>query len=340
MRIHKLHSYFSDSLKKALLSSVLCFYGVLSFSQKEVLAKADKLFEEKRYGEAIPIYDKLYEKKKDRTVLLKLADANFLNENYIPAQRYYAEYFRDSIYENIPQFTNYAKSSKESGKIKLALKLYQKLSDITQDAAAKDILETYTLYADSSAYVRSFDLDSNYKCVTIDAAASLDTLAAPMFYNWEFDDGTSAEGLNIEHCFEQEGLHKVVLNITDKTTGLIRQRDTMLVIDLEKLPVKFKAPKTAKRYFYVDFDASETQLPGYDILDYLWDMDNNGDISSGKKVKYKYNNGRDYQVRLVVIAKNKITGKRELFSANKKIAIVENYEMPSKTFSDSLNGAK
>lgn len=340
MRIQKQFSVFLDSFKKVLLPFVLCFYGYTSFSQKDVLVQANKLFEEKKYGEAIPLYDKIYEKKKDRAVLLKLADANYLNENYAPAQRYYADYFRDSVYENIPQFSNYARSTKESGKIKLALKLYQKLFDITQDPAAKEILDTYTLYVDSSMYIRSFDLDSNYNCVTIDATTSLDTLASPMFYNWEFDDGKTAEGLVIEHCFAQEGLHSAILNITDKKTGLVKQRDTMLVLNIETLPVKFNAPKLAKRYFYVDFDASETVLPGYEIVDYLWHMDNNGEISSGKKIKYKYNTGRDYQVKLIVIAKNKITGRRELFSANKKIVVVENYDMPSKTFSDSLNDSK
>lgn len=325
--------------KKILGLLVLLFYCQGVFSQKDLIPQADKLVSEKRYSEAIPLYDKIYEKKKDRSVLLKLADANYLNENYPQAQKYYAEYFRDSVYEHIPQFSYYAKSSRISGKIPLSVKLYQKLSDITQDASAKEMLKIYKLYVDSAQMTRSFNLDSNYNCVSIDASESVDTLAPPMFYNWEFEDGKTEEGIKVEHCFASEGEHKVILNITDKKTGRVRQRDTMLVIQLEKLPVKFTAPKSGKRYFYVDFDASETTIPGFDILDYIWEMDN-GELSSGKKIKYKYNDSRDYSVKLVVIAQNKSTGRKQLFSANKKIAIVENYETPSKKFTDSLNGAK
>lgn len=324
---------------KASLILLLCVYGTVAFSQKDLLPQADKLFNEKRYSEAIPLYDKAYEKKKERPVLLKLADANFLNENYPQAQKYYAEYFRDTVYENIPQFGSYARSSRISGKIPLAVKLYQKMYEMSQEAEAKTIADTYKLYVDSSAFTRSFNLDSNYKCVTIDATQSLDTLAPPMLYSWEFDDGITADGLRTEHCFTTIGDHSVILNITDKKSGRVRQRDTMLVVHIDELPVTFKAPGTAKRYFYVDFEANEPSLPDYEIIDYLWDMDN-GETAIGKKIKYKYNNSRDYWVKLTVIARNKTTGRRELFSANKRVEVVENYETPNKKFSDALNGSK
>jgi len=329
----------SGASKKVVIALIFFVCASSGFSQKDLLQQADKLVAEKRYGEAIPLYDKVYEKKKDRSLLLKMADANFLNDNYPQAQKQYAEYFQDSVYEHIPQFTNYAKSAKLSGKIALAVSLYQKLYSVTQDSLAKETVAIYKLYVDSAKMARSYDLDSNFKCVSIDASESIDTLASPMYYIWEFDDGKTTEGTKIEHCFTTEGEHSAILNITDKRSGMVRQRDTMLVIYVEPLPVKFSAPKKGRRYFFIDFDASATDIAGYEILDYVWDMDN-GETNNGKKIKYKYNDSRDYWVRLTVIAKNKTTGRNELFSANKKIEILENYEMPNKKFSDSLNGAK
>lgn len=315
---------------------MVCFFG---FSQKGVLKKADALFNEKRFGEAIPLYDKIYQEKKDWAVLLKLADANYLNENYPQARKYYFEYFNDSVYENIPQFAYYARSSRLSGKIPEAVKLYQKLYDITQTDSSKRMLEIYRLYLDSSSNIRSYNLDSNYKCVTIDASESLDTLAAPMFYSWSFDDGKTKDGLVVEHCFNSPGLHHVVLNIIDKRTGLVKHRDTSLTFLIETPPVKFTVPEVSRRYFYLSFDAGPTDLPGYEIVDYLWDMGNE-EINNGKTIKYKYNISGDYLIKLVVIAKDISTGAYRLFSANRKVAVLENYEVPSKKFTDSLNGIK
>ena len=324
--------------KNPVLILFIMLHALPGVSQKD-LARADKLYNENKYGEAVTLYDKMYEKKKDRKILLKLADANFMNENYAQAQKYYADYFHDSVYENIPQFVNYAKSSRLGGKMLLAATLYQKHFDILQDSSSKGMADIYKLYVDSAAFARSYDLDSNYNCITIDASESLDTMAAPIHYNWEFDDGKTEEGMKVEHCFGNDGLHKVVLNITDRKTELVRQRDTMLLIWLNPLPVKFAAPKTERRYFFVDFDATATDIPGYDILDYVWNMDN-GELKSGQKIKYKFNESGNYRTKLIVIARDRSSGRHRLFSANKKIMIVESYEMPSKTFTDSINGNK
>lgn len=333
------HIYKPSINRKSFFALLLFLAGGFTFAQKE-LAQADKLVAEKRYGEAIAMYDKIYDKKKDRAVLLKLADANYLNENYPQAQKYYAEYFKDSVYEHIPQFLNYAESSKSSGKIGLAVRLYQKHYEINQDTASKQMIDIYKLFVDSAQYVRSYDLDSNYNCVNIDATESLDSMAAPMIYSWQFDDGTVMEGVKLEHCFANDGPHQAVLNVTDKKTGLVRQKDTLLWMLFEHLPVQFSAPKTIKRYFFTTFDASATAIPGYSIVDYLWSMDD-GETRGGKKIKYKYNNDvRDYRVRLVVIAKEETTGRYKLFSANRNVSVVENYETPNKKFSDALNGAK
>ncbi|WP_317899008.1 PKD domain-containing protein [Aurantibacillus circumpalustris] len=313
--------------------------NLLAFSQKDLISNANTLFNEKRFGEAIPLYNKIYEAKKDRVILLKLADANYLNENYPQARKYYSKYFNDSVYEHIPQFGYYVRSCRLSGKISEAVQLYQKLYNVTQADSSKRMLEIYKLYVDSSAWVHSYNLDSNYKCVTIDASESLDTLATPMFYSWAFDDGKTSQGLIVEHCFKETGIHHVVLNIIDKRTGLTRNRDTSLTLLVENPPIKFTVPEIGRRYFYLEFNVDRTSLPDFEIVDYLWDM-GNGEINNGKSIKHKYNNGGDYQIKLTVIAKNKLSGAYKLFSANKKFTVLENYEVPSKKFSDSLDGGK
>jgi len=328
-----------QTLKRIGLAFLFFFCGHVLFSQKDLLPQADKLFNEKKYGEAIPLYDKILQTKRDRAVVLKLADANFLNENYIPAQKYYAEYFRDSIYENIPQFTNYANASKLTGKIPLAVKLYQKIFEITQDTAAKAKYDLYKYYLDNLPNVKVYDLDGIYNCITLDATESADSMAAPLFYLWDFGDGKTEEGMLVEHCFQKSGEHKVVLSIRDLATGLVKTNDTTLVVFIDSPPVVFTAPKIGRRYFYLDFDASQVDLPGYNPVDYLWEMDN-GEVLLGKKIKVRYNESGDYHVKLTVIAKSKYTTNMEIYSSAKKIEIRENYETPNKKFVESLNESK
>lgn len=319
----------------ALLFSCLC-----SFSQKDLVQQGDNLVNDKKYKEAAIIYKKAHDKdKKNKQIVLKLADVNYLNENYPLAQTYYAEYFSDSVYQNVPQFLNYAKTAKINGNIKLATRLYYKIFEGSQDATAKTNYELYKLYLDTVQKIRAYNLDSNYSCITLDASESVDPLAMPMNYLWMFEDSTTTEGITFEHCFKEGGLHKITLSIRDKQTGLIRANDTTLTVYTEDSPVKFTAPRTGRRYLPIDLDAAPTVFYNYEIIEYLWDMDD-GNIASGKKIKYRYQNFGTYNVRLTVITKDKTNGKTELFSAIKKVEVNENYVPNGKSFIDQRNEAK
>lgn len=335
----QINLHFSSVTNRWLQACLLLLFSLPVFSQKDLIKDGDALVNEKKYKEAAIIYKKAYDKKKDKAIILKLADVNYLNENFPLAQTYYAEYFSDSVYQNVPQFLNYAKAAKINGNIKLATRLYFKIYEGNQDQAAKSNYELYKLYLDTVQKIRAFNLDSNYNCITLDASESVDPLASPMSYVWTFEDSTSQDGITFEHCFAHGGINKIVLSIRDKQTGLLRTNDTTLTIYTEESPVKFKAPKFGKRYLPTDLDASETVFYNYEIIDYIWDMDN-GDIASGKKIKYRYSNFGTYNVRLTVITHEKGTGKTGLFSAIKKIEINENYQPNGKSFLEQRDGSK
>jgi hypothetical protein len=311
----------------------------LSFSQKKLLQKADESYKDKNYLEAINLYQQVYNTKADRSVALKLADSYYSHENYLQAQKYYAVYFKDSVYENIPQFLNYAKSCKITGKIVLAEVAYFKIYQNNQDEAARTDYENYKMYIDTIQKIRSFNVDSNYNCIILDASESLDTEAAPMIYLWRFEDGTTNEGLVLEHCFDKGGENKVILSIRDKMTGFLKQNDTTLSVFIEEPPVKFDSQKKCKQFFNVDFDATPTVFYTSEIIDYIWDM-GNGDFRNGKKIKYRYNVCGIYNVKLTVIARGTYNNKKEIFSSYRTVEVLDNYSMPSKTFTDSMNEAK
>lgn len=330
----------NQALRGIVLMCILCGLGKSLLAQKKELTEGDKLYAQAAYGQALTQYMKAYEKKKDRPVLLKMADCSYLSNNYVSAQAYYKDYFKDTIYEHIPQYSNYAKTCKYNGDLKKAVKLFKKISEINpSDTGAKNFTELYSFYLDSVNAFFAFDLDLDYNCIDLDASESVDSSAAPMFYLWRFDDGTEKEGIKFEHCFDKVGDHKVTLSIRDKATGLLRQNDTTISISVFSPPVKFKSPAGVKQYFYVTFDASETEMYGYEVLDYVWDLDN-GEYAFGKTAKYKYNVLGDYTIKLSILMKDKYSGTRKMASSYKKLSVNNNYAVPSKTFSDTMNENK
>ena len=208
---------------------ILFGLGKSLIAQKKDLAEADKLYAQGAYGQALTHYMKAYERKKDRQTLLKLADCSYLSSNYVSARNYYKDYFKDTVYEHIPQYINYAKTCKYNGDLKKAVKLYKKIAEINpSDTAAKSFTDLYGFYLDSASTFFAFDLDMDYNCIDLDASESVDSSAAPVFYLWRFDDGTEKEGIKFEHCFDKGGDHKVTLSIRDKATVFKRRERTAL----------------------------------------------------------------------------------------------------------------
>lgn len=324
--------------------SVILFVAFLFFfsfsasaqkNQKKKVQEADLLFYQKQYREAGIAYFNIYakSKSKDSSLLLKIGDCYFYDQNYLQSQKYYNDYFGDTLYKNVPQYLNFATSAKMNGNIPLVVKLNKTIYEKTQDQGAKTIYESYRLYTDSLRFIKSYDLDSNYSCIVLDASYAIDTLAAPLFYLWDFGNGKIREGIRVENCFPGPGEYKVELSIMDRQTGYTKKNDTTLTILLEDQPVKYTSPSIGRKYFLLDFDASQINLPGYEIVEYIWDM-GNGETKTGKKIKYKYNESADYTVRLSLLTKNIFNHKFELLSAYRTISVRENYEMPSKKFSD------
>jgi hypothetical protein len=324
---------------KWMLSALLSFFVLQGTGQKKVLQQADLLFSEGKYSQAIPLYTKVYEKKNDRTLLLKIADCHFKNENYVQAQKNYAIYFNDTVYEAIPQFADYSTASRLLGKLDLARRLYRIIYDTLQDESARSYFERYQHYFDYKDSVQVYDLDAEYNCVTLDASASFDSQAAPLFYLWDFGGGNIKEGMRIEHCFERSGEHQIVLNIKDAATGYVRMNDTTLTVFIDSPLVYFSAPETGKKYFDQEFKATAPELPEEEILEYIWDMDN-GDMLVGKEVKYKFMQIRDYKVKLTLLTKNKSTGRYALYASSKSIDIADSYDTPDKKFIETRDGSK
>jgi tetratricopeptide (TPR) repeat protein len=309
------------------------------YAQPKLIKEADGFFYAKQYKEAYSLYKKAYDKKKDQAILVKMADCNYFIENYPVAQKYYSEYFTDTLYHATPDYTNYANASRLSGKIAQAAKIYGKINANGGDATTKQYVEIYQTFLDTSNKVRVYSLDSVYSCIDLDASESVDPNAAPMTYLWDFKDGTFAEGIIVTHCFKTTGLNKIALSIRDKATGYVKANDTAITVLIDEPVIKFTSPKKTRQYFYSTFEAQEPFIYNNDLLEYIWDF-GNGEFALGKKVQKKFDKLEFLTVRLTVVAQNKSDGKKSLYSSCRAMEVVDNYSDHTQTFKDNLKSEK
>ncbi|OHX63841.1 hypothetical protein NH26_19710 [Flammeovirga pacifica] len=94
-------------------------------------------------------------------------------------------------------------------------------------------------------------------------------------YEWDFGDGTTAEGVTASHTYENEGVYVVTLLVTDdlgdqgRTTKSIRALDLTLSSKITTTQTVGFAP------LYIGLDGSESKSGDVDIVAYRWILNDN-----------------------------------------------------------------
>lgn len=84
MRKSQLHAHIKFSF---LLFAILLLGSPLAFAQKQLLQKADKLYKNKSFAQAIPVYEELLEEKRNLTAQTKLANCYRMTNQINEAER-------------------------------------------------------------------------------------------------------------------------------------------------------------------------------------------------------------------------------------------------------------
>lgn len=132
-------------------------------------------------------------------------------------------------------------------------------------------------------------------------AVKYDTL--PFLYRWNFGDGTTADGVLVDHCFESPGKYVVRLDVVNLVTKEVinnEKTDTILVED--EVQPYITAPDEAETGKPVVLDASKTNLPGWNIGQLYWNF---GDetIAIGDRVEKAFIHPGTYNIQLIVTEK-------------------------------------
>ncbi len=136
--------------------------------------------------------------------------------------------------------------------------------------------------------------------VPYNAGQSKDSDGKLINYKWDFGDGKSADGANVEHAYSAPGKYTVTLTVKDNSgTKNDTESDTRLII-VNDPPVAVAGPDTVITQSLFTFNALKSYDNDGTITKYLWDF-GDGSKGEGEGPVHNYSAPGTYTVNLKVI---------------------------------------
>jgi len=133
-----------------------------------------------------------------------------------------------------------------------------------------------------------------------DASKSFDRDNTKLTYHWDLGDGTTSDQIRTQHTYEQAGDYKVLLTVTDASTGECRSSQTEQQIRANTLPLAvLDAPVTGCIGSAVRLSAAKSSDTSGERLTYAWDL-GDGTMAEGAEVTHTYARGGTYPITLLV----------------------------------------
>lgn len=145
-------------------------------------------------------------------------------------------------------------------------------------------------------------LDANSQPVaggrTFSALSSRDPDGSISSFVWDFGDGTSAEGVTVEHTYQGSGRFVARLTVTDNRGGAGTTTRSVLVNFAPTATFDFNI--TGANLLTVNFDASQSADTDGAITSFSWDFGDNSAAGSGAIVSHTYASPDSFVVRLSI----------------------------------------
>lgn len=169
-----------------------------------------------------------------------------------------------------------------------------------------DIYEFQTLYRQH--FLAKSQLENNYVFRFIDGGVvPFDT--AYIDVAWNFGDGQTVNGLDVIHPFEKPGNYVVTESLIDKQTQKTIMKINEWSLDIKQIEQPYiTSSDKVEIGENVMFDASESYLPSYDVMEYYWDL-GDGTKAKSSSLSHSFASSGVYRVKLGILAKNKRSGK-------------------------------
>ncbi len=183
-----------------------------------------------------------------------------------------------------------------------------------------DIYSFETLYP--QIFYRDIQKENKY-CFVFDDSGSVVLDTTSLQYLWTFGDDRSARGAVVEHDFPGPGDYDIRLNIIEKNTGRLFCSKLSYILKLRDFEQPYiDSPDAAVRGEAVEFDGTDSNLPGQEILSYSWDF-GDGTKATGPVASHAYSKSGRYEVNLALGIKSTSTGKISRTGISKMIEVFD-----------------
>ncbi len=139
---------------------------------------------------------------------------------------------------------------------------------------------------------------------TFDGSISHDPDGLFTSYQWNFGDGTGAEGMVVTHEYEKTGLYTAVLTVTDNSGTICATVSDTVMVEVNTSPVVEvgsldRIARAGGADEEILFDARDTYDPDGNPLTYAWDF-GDGTTGTGSRVRHAFAKTGVYRVKLTV----------------------------------------
>jgi PKD repeat protein len=136
--------------------------------------------------------------------------------------------------------------------------------------------------------------------VEFDGSRSTDPDGLIVHYEWDFGDGSQAEGPKVTYTYERNGIYIATLTVVDSFGASDQDRVRIVVGNPPPQAVFTASPTSGWRPLRVSFDASASFDPEDEpIVGYEWDL-GDGTSASGVRVSHTYSEAGKFTARLTV----------------------------------------
>ena len=139
--------------------------------------------------------------------------------------------------------------------------------------------------------------------VNFDLSNSVDPRSADLEYIWNFEDGNIEYGEKIKYTFKYPGIYNISLDIIDKVSGKLEQKEEIQEIRIENVNfVGVKMDSIAEVNKSQKLDASVTMLKNKEIKNCFWSIDNKILEEDTSVVDYTFSDLGWHNVKIQVVS--------------------------------------
>lgn len=147
-------------------------------------------------------------------------------------------------------------------------------------------------------------VEDNY-CFTLYEDSPFNTDTLPYVYRWDFGDGETGKGLEVDHCFPGPGDYQINLHVIDSVLNEELFSVASYNLSLERTKqIWFEAPDTVATGETINMSAT---IRGFKEIpeepDFYWDI-NNKETRIGKEIAYRFNQPGHFRIICSTVLNN------------------------------------